>query len=52
LADRVLLRAMERDQQRPNDDMSVLVVSMLLADEQRPNIRRMDVRFPLERPRK
>jgi len=52
LADRVLLHAMERDQQRPNDDMSVLVVSMLPADEQQPNIRRMDVRFPLERPRK
>lgn len=52
LADQVLLRAMEHDQQRPLDDMSVLVLAILPAPDEQPHIRRMDVRFPWERPRK
>jgi serine phosphatase RsbU (regulator of sigma subunit) len=52
MADRVLMRAIESDQGRPNDDMSVLVLAILRSDEEGPRIRRMDVRFPLERPRR
>jgi len=52
LADQVLLRAMEHDQNRPLDDMSVLVLAILETHDEQPNIRRMAMQFPLERPRR
>ncbi len=52
LADQVLLRAMEHDQNRPVDDMSVLVLAILPTREEQPHIRRMAMQFSLERPRR
>jgi len=46
LADALLARAVELDQNRPQDDMSVLVVS-LLALQSSDNARRLTVRFPV-----
>jgi serine phosphatase RsbU (regulator of sigma subunit) len=49
LADTILKRALELDQNRPNDDMSVMVLTALPRDEDEPKIRRQHVTFPLER---
>lgn len=49
IADQILSRAIALDQQRPNDDMSVMVVSAQSREEDAPKIRRMEMRFPLER---
>lgn len=49
IADQILSRAIVLDQQRPNDDMSVMVVSAQSREEDAPKIRRMEMRFPLER---
>ena len=49
LADSILLRALELDQKRPTDDMSVMVLSALPRDEDAPKIRRQEITFPLER---
>jgi len=46
LADALLARAVELDQGRPQDDISVGVVS-IVARQQRDNVRRMSVRFPI-----
>lgn len=46
LADAILARAIELDQGRPQDDMSVLVLA-LVPVKIRDNIRRLVVRFPL-----
>lgn len=46
LADALLARAVELDQGRPADDVSVVVVSVV-AREQPDDVRRMSVRFPL-----
>ncbi len=46
LADAILARAMELDQQRPQDDMSVLVLSLVPA-QLKDSARRLTVRFPL-----
>lgn len=46
LADALLARAVELDQGRPQDDISVVVVS-IVARQQRDNVRRMSVRFPI-----
>ena len=46
LADTILARAMELDQQRPQDDMSVLVLS-LVPVQLKDSARRLTVRFPL-----
>jgi serine phosphatase RsbU (regulator of sigma subunit) len=49
IADNILTRAMEMDNGRPNDDMSVLVLATKARDEDAPKIRRMELTFPLER---
>lgn len=49
IADQILQRAIDLDQQRPNDDMSVMVVSAQPRQEDAPRIRRMQITFPLER---
>lgn len=49
MADRILMRAIELDQGRPNDDMSVMVLSVLPRPEDEPKIRRQQMSFPLER---
>lgn len=49
MADTILTRAMRLDQDRPNDDMSVLVLSVLGQDEDAQKIRRMHISVPLER---
>ncbi|HEY0606530.1 MAG TPA: SpoIIE family protein phosphatase [Herpetosiphonaceae bacterium] len=49
LADSILMRALELDQKRPTDDMSVMVLSALPRDEDTPKIRRQEIIFPLER---
>ncbi len=49
MADTILMRAMELDQGRPNDDMSVVVLSALPREENEPKIRRLHVSIPLER---
>ncbi len=49
IADMLLTRAMELDQQRPSDDMSVLVLTALPRDDDEPKIRRQHISFPLER---
>jgi serine phosphatase RsbU (regulator of sigma subunit) len=46
LADAVLARAIELDQQRPQDDMSVLALS-LVPSQLKDSARRLTVRFPL-----
>ncbi len=46
LADTILARALELDQQRPQDDMSVLVLSLVPA-QLKDSARRQTVRFPL-----
>jgi serine phosphatase RsbU (regulator of sigma subunit) len=46
LADAILSRALELDQGRPQDDMSVLALA-LLADDNIGSTRRMTVRFPV-----
>lgn len=48
-ADTILMRAMELDQKRPKDDMSVLVLSARARDDDEPKIRRQHISFPLER---
>jgi serine phosphatase RsbU (regulator of sigma subunit) len=48
LAEAILCRAMELDQNRPNDDMSVIVLGTFPRDEDQPKIRRMQVSLPLE----
>lgn len=48
LADMILNRAIELDRGRPNDDMSVIVLGVLPADEQRIKVRRMQISFPVE----
>ncbi len=52
LAEAILQRAVELDQQRPNDDMSVIVLAVVPIAEEQQRIRRMVVSFPLERPAK
>ncbi len=52
IAESILSRAMELDHGRPNDDMSVLVLAAVARQEDEPQIRRMEVRFPLERVRR
>jgi len=47
LADAVLARAVELDQGRPQDDMSVLVLALLPAPEHMDGARRLSIRFPL-----
>ncbi|HEX6292029.1 MAG TPA: SpoIIE family protein phosphatase [Herpetosiphonaceae bacterium] len=49
MADSILMRALELDQERPADDMSVMVLATLPRDEHEPKIRRQHVTFPLER---
>lgn len=49
IADTILMRAIELDQQRPNDDMSVMVLSVIPRDDSEPKIRRQQMSFPLER---
>jgi serine phosphatase RsbU (regulator of sigma subunit) len=46
LADGLLARAVELDQGRPGDDVSVVVVSVL-PRQQPDNVRRLSVRFPI-----
>jgi serine phosphatase RsbU (regulator of sigma subunit) len=48
LAEAILCRAMELDRNRPNDDMSVIVLGVFPRDEDQPKIRRMQVSLPLE----
>lgn len=48
LAEAILCRAMELDRNRPNDDMSVIVLGTFPRDEDQPKIRRMQVSLPLE----
>jgi serine phosphatase RsbU (regulator of sigma subunit) len=48
LAEAILCRAMELDRNRPNDDMSVIVLGTFPRDEDLPKIRRMQVSLPLE----
>jgi hypothetical protein len=48
LAEAILCRAMNLDRNRPNDDMSVIVLGILPRDEDQPRIRRMQVSLPLE----
>lgn len=49
LADQILMRALDLDQQRPTDDMSVVVLATQHRDDDEPKIRRMHTSFPLER---
>lgn len=49
LAERILMRAIEMDQGRPNDDMSVMVIAAQPRDEHAPKIRRQTMSFPMER---
>lgn len=49
IADMVLMRAMDLDQGRPNDDMSVMVLSAIPRSDDEPKIRRQHMSFPLER---
>jgi hypothetical protein len=46
LADSLLARAVELDQGRPTDDVSVVVLSVI-PRRQVADVRRMSVRFPL-----
>lgn len=46
LADTLLARAIELDQGRPGDDVSVVVVSVV-ARQQRDDVRRLSVHFPI-----
>jgi serine phosphatase RsbU (regulator of sigma subunit) len=46
LADALLARAVELDQGRPGDDVSVLVISVVMR-QQTDNTRRLSVRFPI-----
>jgi len=48
IADMILYRAIELDQRRPNDDMSVLVLSALPRADEEPKIRRQQLSFPFE----
>jgi len=51
VADNILEEAMRRDQMRPRDDMSILVVAIL--DRETPEVRRMQISVPvppLQRP--
>jgi len=47
LADTILGRAIEADQGRPGDDISVLVVAVLAAVSESDDVRRMTVRLPI-----
>jgi serine phosphatase RsbU (regulator of sigma subunit) len=47
LADGILGRAVDADQGRPGDDISVVVVSVLTAASESDDVRRMSVRFPI-----
>jgi serine phosphatase RsbU (regulator of sigma subunit) len=49
VADMILMRAMDLDKGRPNDDMSVLVMSATSRSDDDPKIRRQHISFPLER---
>lgn len=49
LADTILTRALELDQKRPADDMSVMVLAALPREEEEPKIRRQQIILPLER---
>lgn len=49
LADDILLRAVELDNGRPNDDMSVVVLATVHRDDNEAKIRRLHTSFPLER---
>jgi serine phosphatase RsbU (regulator of sigma subunit) len=48
LAEAILCRAMELDRNRPNDDMSVIVLGTFPREDDEPRIRRMQVSLPLE----
>lgn len=49
IADSILMRALELDQQRPNDDMSVMVLGVIAIDDDAPKVRRMHVTLPMDR---
>jgi len=49
MAEQILVRAIEMDQGRPNDDMSVMVIAAQPRDEEAPKIRRQTMSFPMER---
>jgi hypothetical protein len=48
LAETILSRAMELDRNRPNDDMSVIVLGVLPCEDTGLRIRRMSIDFPLD----
>jgi serine phosphatase RsbU (regulator of sigma subunit) len=50
LADHILALALQADQQRPKDDVSVLVVA-ILAEQASNGVRRLSVSFPVESPK-
>jgi len=47
LAERILGEALTKDRGRPNDDMSVLVLSVVSASAKGPPVRRLTMSFPL-----
>jgi serine phosphatase RsbU (regulator of sigma subunit) len=47
IADAILWRAMDHDDGRPADDISVLVIGVLPAQADADDVRRMSVRFPI-----
>jgi serine phosphatase RsbU (regulator of sigma subunit) len=47
LADALLNRALDADQGRPGDDISVLVVAVLAAAPESDDVRRLSVRLPI-----
>ncbi|MEM4248176.1 MAG: hypothetical protein QXH80_02830, partial [Candidatus Nanoarchaeia archaeon] len=47
IADAILAEAIARDDGRPADDISVLVVAVLPAQPDMDDVRRMSVRFPI-----
>jgi serine phosphatase RsbU (regulator of sigma subunit) len=52
LAHAILLRAIELDQGRPGDDMSIVVLGVVPKDDGQPRIRHLDMTFPLDAPSK
>jgi serine phosphatase RsbU (regulator of sigma subunit) len=47
IADALLARAVACDEGRPADDISVLVIAVMLARPEDDDVRRMSVRFPM-----
>lgn len=49
LAEKLLYWSMHLDQERPGDDMSVIVLGVFKVEDERPKIRSLGLTFPVER---